>query len=398
MKSVRGLPDIALAGAPVEIRNLAAAHGFRPPISLRDLLRALSFHTFPGQITTPDPEALSGNVDLTIRGDGRYELKIHMHDSGLPDYSFRLGIYLRAESGKSVLAWYSRGVVHGTLSPGSRDSDERQTGVLPSLLEQWDDFSRGTLNVHREYQNDLVGWIESAALDIATFLIGCVTVGAPAACAIFGASLLGSLTGTRLPGELGLAGLVAAEGVYYLCGPAAFIPVFIGGALVSAELFKRRRLHPPEIAAARSVFEGTIPYDRIWITNLEDLDGRPFTALGIDGSVMIGLGSWYENGLADQATRGTLIHELTHVWQIEHEPTLTVLCTGSVNRARRAVEGNQAVYDYGVLGAPWDAYNWEQQAEIIALADWWRQEFTEAGLSYDHLPTEVYIRNHILMG
>lgn len=398
MKSVRGLPLVQQMGMPLSLRAVAQAARIPAPVSVRDLLQSLSFRTWRATITTPDPEALSGNVELTIWGNGRYELLVHMHDSGLPDYSFRLGVLLRAASGMAVLALYSRGVVHGTASTGSRDSDERQTGHSAALQADWDDFIAGEFTVQREYQNDLIGWVESAFLDIATFLVGCVTIGGPAACVILGASLLSEHADVQLPGELGLAGLILAEGAYFLCGPAVFIPVFIAGAVVSSALFKRRRLHPHEIAVARTVFAETVPYDKIWITNLEYVNGRAFGLLGMDGNILIGLGSRFDDAVSDQMRRRTFIHEMTHVWQIAHTPTLSALCTGTILRGREASEGQDALYDVNTLTLPWDTYNWEQQAVIIATADWLRQEFTRAGLSYDHLPTEVYIRNHILMG
>lgn len=364
---------------------------------MRDLLRSLSVRTFRETISTPDPEALGGAVTLTIRGDGRYVLTAHMHDSGFPDYSFRLGIFLRGESGKIAFALYSRGEVNGTMSSGSRDFDERKENVLPALVEHWDDFSRGTFTVHREYSNDLTGWIESAFVDVSMFLIGCVTLGAPAACVIFGASLLEDVTGAALPGELGMIGLIAAQGATYLCGPMVFVPVFIAGALVSAAVFKRRRISGDEIAAARSVFEDTIEYDRVWFTNMESEAGRAFASPCIDGSIMIGMAGAYDNALATKETRKTMIHELTHAWQIKHSSLMTMVCTVGVERARRVTEGDAAVYTPESFTAPWDSYTWEQQAVLVSMADFWRQELTRSGLSYENLPTERFIRDHILM-
>jgi len=105
MRTIRETGIDKLLGLPLSIRALAQGSGLEPPISLRDMLRSITLRTFGAVVTTPDPEALSGNVDLTIRADGRFELRVHMHDSGLPDYSFRLAIILRAQSGKAALAF-----------------------------------------------------------------------------------------------------------------------------------------------------------------------------------------------------------------------------------------------------------------------------------------------------
>ena len=275
----------------------------------------MTLRTFGAVVTTPDPEALSGNVDLTIWADGRYELRVHMHDSGLADYSFRLAIILRSQSGTAALAFYSRGVAHGSLGAGSRDSDERQTGRLDSIRDAFDDFAAGSFTVVREYHNDLLGWIESALLEVATFLIGCVTMGAPAALLIYNATFLAERLDVRLPGELGYVGIILAEGAYYLCGPTVFIPVFIGGALVSAAVLKHRPMSADEINEARTVFADTIPYEKVWITNLEAQDGRWLTTMGIDGSIIVGASSEFDNAVADPNRRRIFIHEMTHVWQ-----------------------------------------------------------------------------------
>jgi hypothetical protein len=386
---------VQLLGLPLSLRDIAEAGGLQPPISLRDMLRSMTLRHFGAVVTTPDPEALSGNVDLTIWADGRFELKVHMHDSGLSDYSFRLGIILRSQSGKSALAFYSQGVAHGTLGAGSPDSDERRTGQLATIRDDFDDFAAGSFTVVREYQNDLLGWIESTFLEIATWVIGYVTLGVPAAAMIFGATLAGEHLDLHLPGELGLAGIILADGAYYLCGAAVFIPVFIAGALVSAALFNRRRLSGDEIAEARTVFADTVPYDKVWVTNLETFEGRWFTNMGIDGSVVIGASSEYEDMVADPGRRQIFIHEMTHVWQITRSPTLAVQCKSAVLRTREAVEGKDAVYGVDPKNLqPWDSYNWEQQGDLIRLA--YRDR--KAGKPLENRPFERYIVENILTG
>ncbi len=393
-----------LLGLPLSLRDVAQGAGLEPPISLRDMLRSMTLRTFSAVVTTPDPEALSGNVDLTIRADGRYELKVHMHDSGLSDYSFRLAIILRSASGRLALAFYSRGVAHGTLGAGSRDSDERQTGQLPSIRDNFDDFAAGSFTVHRQYQNDLLGWIESAILEIATWVIGYVTMGVPAAVMIVSATLARTYLDVGPPGDIGLAGLILADGAYYLCGATAFIPVFIAGALVSAALFKRRPLSADEIEEARTVFADTVPYDKVVVTNLEGPDGRWVTSIGIDGSIIVGVGSGFDNAVADANRRRSFIHEMTHVWQNARNPTLAIVCDSVVNRSREVIEGMDAVYGIDSDGRqPWDSLNWEQQAESIEQAYLDRQSrMNDAGevvtLSLEERPFEHYIVENILNG
>jgi hypothetical protein len=381
---------------------LAASQGFAAPVSVTQLVKTLSVKTFDAIVTTPDPEALGGNISLTIRGDGRYELKIHMHDSGLPNYSFRLGVFLRSPNG-AVFALYSRGDVHGTLSSGSRDFDETQSGVNAVLNEQWDGFVNASLEVHREYKNNVVEWVESAVVEKVTFVIGTVTLGAPAALVIWGAGLLGDLAGIRLPGELGLLGLVAAEGQFFLAGPAFFVPVFIGGALVSAALFKRRRLHSEEKAELQTVFLDTLDSDSIWVTNLEGLDGRPFTIFNLDDQVVVAASPSvfpdFDNLLTNDKTKRIFVHELTHAWQYQHRRFSTRLCDIVGSRGEEVLYGQGAVYNY-TPGADWQSYGMEQQANIVA--DWYSVRFnryTAGGISQTaDRDNDRYIRENILMG
>lgn len=403
MKTVRTLPIVQETRGPVSLRALAGSHSFTPPVSVVQLLKRLSVKTFQASVTTPDPEALGGYVDLTIRGDGTYELRVHMHDSGFPDYSFRLGVFLRSTSG-IVFALYSRGTVHGTLSPGSRDFDDTQSGFTQVLNDRWDEFAAGQLEVHREYTNELVEWLASTVLDKATFLIGAVTIGAPASLVIWGASSLGELTGVFTPGELGLAGLIAAEGQYFLFGPTYFIPVFIAGALVAAALFRRRGLNDVEIEEAKKVFLDTIPYEKIVISNLEGIGGRPFAIPNIDGQVIMGVGTGMFEPMradTDNTTKRVFIHEMTHAWQYFHQRTITDLCRIIGTRTAEALEGQDAVYNYASPpDRDWSFYNMEQQAHIVA--DWYSVRFNgsvrQGASAQADQENDRYIRESIRLG
>lgn len=403
MKTVRTLPIAQETRGPISLRALAGSHGFTPPVSVKQLLKRMSVKTFDARVTTPGPDALGGDIHLTVRGDGVYELKVHMHDSGLPDYSFRLGVLLFSSRG-IVFALYSRGTVHGTLSPESRDFDETQSDFNRILDERWEEFTNGRLDVHREYQNNLVEWLESTILDKLTFVIGAVTLGAPATLVIWGAGVLGDLTGIRLPGELGLVGLIAAEGQFFLAGPAFFVPVFIGGVLVSAALFKRRRLHSEEKDELQKVFLDTLNFDKIWVTNLEGLGRRPFTIFNLDGEIVVGASPSvfpdFDNLLTNNKTRRIFVHELTHAWQYQHWRFLTRLCEIVETRGDEVLYGKDAVYQY-TLGSEWDSYQMEQQANIVG--DWYSVKFNRytAGETISNtadIDNERYIRENILMG
>jgi hypothetical protein len=365
---------------------------------------------FDAIVTTPDPEALGGDVHLTIRSDGSYELQVHMHDSGAPDYSFRLGIFLRSTSG-IVFALYSRGTVRGSdylfLHPGAegfREFHDSQNDFSDVLRDGFAGFSVGSLQVSREWKNNITEWAESLVLEKLTFILGASIFGGPAVSVVWGATTLGDLTGVRLPGELGIAGLIAAEGQYFLAGPTCFVPVFIAGALVSAALFKRRNLHADEKAELERVFKDTLDYNRIMITNLEGLGGRPFTIFNLDGQIVMaassGIFTDFNNLLTNNLTKRVFVHEMTHAWQYQHKPTLTRLCDIIGTRGDEVLYGQDAVYRY-TPGLDWiQDYNMEQQANIVE--DWHSVKFNNffpQGTSRTaDTDNDQYIREDILMG
>jgi hypothetical protein len=216
------------------------------------------------------------------------------------------------------------------VTPGSRTFDEQQDETRTELIGIWDDFADAELIVHREYQNDLVAWIAETALDKAGFLAGCVVLGGPATLVIWAASTVGDLTDVFIPGELGLAGLVVAEGHYLLFGPTYFIPVFIAGGLVDAALFKRRLLTDPgmeqALEEAKKVFLDTIPYERIVVTNLGAFDSRPFCIPGIDQRIIMGMGDGFDDLVGSDQKKRLFIHELTHAWQYVHQQIFDSIC------------------------------------------------------------------------
>lgn len=156
---------------------------------------------------------------------------------------------------------------------------------------------------------------------------------------------------------------------------------------------RTRPLNISELPVALSVFQGTLPYNRISISDALGASNRPFTipttdagqlagnavALGLLGPLalaltatqrpagyLLNLGS---SGFANAATAAnapTLIHELTHVWQSYHNFFPTSYIFNSL--WHQAVSGSNA-YAY-TPGRTWESYNVEQQASIVE--DWFR--------------------------
>lgn len=128
-----------------------------------------------------------------------------------------------------------------------------------------------------------------------------------------------------------------------------------------------RALAPMERTIARTVFEETIPYSRITVTDGTGLQGRPYTTPDSLTSrrYVLHLGNGYHrSSLSRLQDKKLLIHELTHVWQGEHSPWSWVYVFSS---AWHQVAGSAYAYDLKHL-KNWNNYNPEQQAQIVE--DW----------------------------
>jgi hypothetical protein len=147
----------------------------------------------------------------------------------------------------------------------------------------------------------------------------------------------------------------------------------------SRGLPKTRTLTPSEIALAKSVFQNTINYSMVRITDTLGLGGRPWTT-NSPPLYMLNVGPDYPNLTADDDRKRLLIHELTHVWQAQHLVPITM--NSAVHQTLSAINNGgdvSAAYSYTV-GKSWGQYNIEQQASIVA--HW----FTPTNICFDSGP------------
>jgi len=131
------------------------------------------------------------------------------------------------------------------------------------------------------------------------------------------------------------------------------------------KLPKIRALSRSEKNLARSVFQNTINYDRVKITDTLGSGGRPWTT-NTPPMYMINVGSDYPNLTANKERKRLLIHELTHVWQGQH--LVPFMLNSGAHQSLSAINNGGDVasaYAYTV-GKPWGQYNVEQQASIVA--------------------------------
>jgi hypothetical protein len=150
---------------------------------------------------------------------------------------------------------------------------------------------------------------------------------------------------------------------------------------------RRRALTVQEVALAARVFGETLPYGRIFLSPWCGWHGRAFvlpTGVGRRSRYLIHVGPrGFADALRTPALQATLIHELTHVWQGQHQGWPWRYVCNSL--WHQAVRGRRA-YDY-VLGQPWDTYAVEQQAQLV-------QDWFAAGERPDD-PRALYVEHHL---
>src|SRR5689334_17714423 len=148
-----------------------------------------------------------------------------------------------------------------------------------------------------------------------------------------------------------------------------------------------RPLSTAEITEAKKVFRNTLPYGQITISNALGAGGAPFT---IALPTFFGAWSYQVNlgasGFSSALTMAaTFIHELTHVWQGNHSfwPPNFMLNSLFHQGLAIAQTGNRNnAYNY-TPGAPWQAYNVEQQANIVE--DWYLQGMSVTNLLFRYV-------------
>jgi hypothetical protein len=143
-----------------------------------------------------------------------------------------------------------------------------------------------------------------------------------------------------------------------------------------------RYLGSLETDIARKVFQNTIPYDDVVVSDGLGMGDRPFTLPTdmpatllfnvSDGKYVIHAGDGYFGMSRDKEDQKLLIHELTHVWQGEHSGSSWDYVFSSA--WSQALLDDAYAYDKQRL-KPWNDYNPEQQAHIVE--DWFADGMRE---------------------
>ncbi len=289
------------------------------PISIQLVVQSKTFHH---DITTA--AALGGFVELTVRSDGSYTFQVHMNGSGIDPYAFHITVTIWApDNSNTNFGAFCSGKVGGAVGSTPRDFDFQENSSSDWLKLLWTNVRDGRLVVTIDYDDTgVLGAIEDLAAIALKWLIANAVAGPVGATIVLG-SELGQYTGVRFLHPALLAGALVAGSTVLLLGPEMLLGAVVAGAAAAAQI-KSRSLRGDEIKLAKQIFGETLPLDRILVTNLSRGE-RAFCSPNLDGSIVIGLGGEsdggvdrYDDPLRSNDWRATLLHELTHSWQIAH--------------------------------------------------------------------------------
>ncbi|HSD10816.1 MAG TPA: hypothetical protein VLF14_07515 [Candidatus Binatia bacterium] len=373
----------------------AARMGTEPPVSLRELILASDVKVFEGVVTTPPGSALGGWIRLVVAGDGRYTFSGHMHGSGFDPYQFSIHVLLRGDF--IGLSLRKSGSVGGTIGGGSRDFDWSDADTSEPLRTYWPALREGSFEIVKSYDDTgLLGTAIEVGETFLAFLVANALVGPQiAAIVICGPELL-QLVGVH-PSPQVFAGVVVSGATVMLCGPGLLIPGMIAGYGAST-FIRSRHLNAAEEAVARSVFDDSLDFSRIYLTDIKGPDSdRAFCTLQPDGTILVNLGDEFGAPLASSDRRKTLIHELVHAWQCIHagyDPEMIW------QAATNHLVGS-SVYEFQYGGQQWSSMNFEAQA--AAVATWYSmfESYPSGGLQSTvalNSPLFGFVANHIRPG
>jgi hypothetical protein len=352
---------------PVSLNALAAKIAALPP--------SVTFHS-----TIETGAALGGEVSITLNRNGSYRFSGFMRATGIPSFSFRIGVVVRSASTQVTVAAQHSGKVFGTDTPGDRQNNWDEVRTDPEqakfIRNVWPDISAGTMVVSRSSElSGVLGTATDVIKDVAEIFLVAETLGASLAICLVIGSELGAM-GASVPGLGGVVGLGIVAGSLYIWGPLAIGPAIIAGVAAGAiidSMVKIRRLRTEEVEFARQVFGDSLDFDRIRLTNLLGVNSRPFTIPTVDDTILVNIGDGVTfDRPIDAMTRGKpvpgqlLIHELTHAWQIQHASLEDGYVPGWLCKGieEQVVEGKSA-YRYGEPGPSWRSFGVEGQASIV---------------------------------
>ena len=364
-------------GGGASLERLRSVVGTPRPASLRNMMaRNAEDVVLAEPLITGDGIALGGAQSIRLSKSGAFRYEGHFRATGFPSFEVAISTQVIGADG-TVLTLAAHGEVHGSNEPGDEQSSWLQEGTNALIAANWPALRHARIEHDLQFDTDIFG----AAGDVLAFLAK-----AALASTVAGAAGLVIVLGTEAVSALGLQelvlpgmlGVLVAGGVLLVFGPGAIIPAFVAGAAAGVaveQLVRQRRLTDEEFAFVDRVYRGTLPRDRIVLTNLSGTQGRPFTIPAPGNAILVNLGDGFEDPIrytgdgngptGGQAAGQLLVHELAHAWQIAHSTFLPgTMCNGITNQLG-TLGGDMSVYHYGPPGPRWDSFNLEQQCSIV---------------------------------
>jgi len=167
-----------------------------------------------------------------------------------------------------------------------------------------------------------------------------------------------------------------------------------------------RKLATGEIHLAQTVFKHTINYDEVLISDGLGWNNRELTLptslpvtmiLNVpssEGDYVIHAGDGYLGMSTLPSDRNTLIHELTHVWQGQHQYNSAAFY-GLIGLVTQLGD-DPYPYDHDHFHSSWDLYNMEQQAQIVE--DWFSDGMKEYNPDKDEGDPRFYFIKTVIRG
>jgi len=393
--------------------DLATSLQLRQPLSLSELARLLDQPEVRSMQTEVDAVDLHGAVEFVMRSDGSYSFRGHLRATGFPSFAYRVQASVRCSAGVVIVVEAS-GRVFGSDTPGERERSWSDDASSPAIRQYWASL-RLAPQLETDLQKNLSG-VLGTLVDVAETVIETYVAaqfsGVVGAVIVLGGEL-GAATGVTFENPHLLAGVTLGSGILLVFGPSAIIPALIAGAATALLTdIQFRAMNDDEIALAFEVFKGTLPIERILLTNLYNPTNtdagflaREFTVPGIaDGKILVNMGKNFEHTLepdVQQNVRGktyqakgqVLIHELTHAWQIHHATFLPGLLCKSLGSSN--YQYDEAKVKEHASWSHW--FDLEGQAAII---DRWFGDNRDALAEFKGIndPRFFYVSQHIRTG
>jgi hypothetical protein len=250
---------------------------------------------------------------MSILTDGSVRYHGWAHTHGLESYDLTIGALARGTDGVAVVSSQS-GHVSGTLEGGRNrtfrwDQTESSLYVAAHFTE--------LQNARLELVERHTGNLGTALVDVFNLVVKW-SIGSAAEPVTLGALVMLGETASLVTTGSFVPGARLVEGFLWLAGPDGTL-FALAAEGVAAAGSRMRDLTRAEFDLADGVFQGTLPRERILLTDTIGGGNRAFTFPRFDGKISVNMGP-VDYADPSQTDPGLLVHELTHAWQIANAP------------------------------------------------------------------------------